>query len=647
MPAPSQLTVLRFGLLAVVLVGAVVAGWYVFLHQEPREDSIVAPPTDDVPPDPRLAFATPFRNVKPIVQYVGDAACAGCHEDIDKKYHAHPMGRSAEFVAKATPIERYDAAGHNPTAVGPYELFVEKAGDKVRHHVRAKDADGRPLPDYVTTADIAIGSGTRGRSYLSFEQGSVWQSPISWYSPNARWDKSPGFDLGTGGRRAIIADCLFCHVNQVDAIPGSGNRYREPFPSGQAAIGCERCHGPGELHVAERTAGPLREKIDTSIVNPKHLSADLRAAVCAQCHLQGEQRVARRGRDLNEFRPGLPLELFVSVFVRHPDLAESHRSVGQFEQMHLSRCFTESSGRLGCTSCHDPHSTPTAATRDRHYNDRCQGCHISDSRQCSEQKAARQAKADNCVGCHMPRAASANIVHASVTDHRIMRRPSPSAPRGLTPGSVPLVPFAVSSLGPPTAEQERDLGVALSLKLSRLAADPSTGTSVAVLAVNRLEPTVAVWPADVPAWIALSRLRGYRGDQAGRLAAAAAAARLAPDSVVALEDLAEAAAADGQFDRAIEAVTALIGLAPRAVEPLLLRASFFIRQRDWTKAEQDCRAALAIHPLLPQGRLYFAICRYHRGDTVGGRREADTAIGLCTDPRQQTAFREWYQQQTR
>lgn len=643
--ASSHLTRLRLGLLAAVLVGAGVGGWYLFVHQEPREQIPDAPPSEGPPPDPRLTFATQFRNVKPDVRYVGDAACAGCHADIDQKYHAHPMGRSAALVSQATPIERYDTAAHNPTTVGPYELFVERAGDKVRHHVRAKGADGQPLPDYVTNADITIGSGTRGRSYLCVEMGSVWQSPISWYSPNARWDKSPGFDLGNGGRRGIIAECLFCHVNQVDPVPGAANRYREPILVGQAAIGCERCHGPGELHVAERNAGPLREKIDLSIVNPKHLSADLRAAICAQCHLQGEQRVVRRGRELSEFRPGLPLELFVSVFVRHPDLAESHHSVGQFEQMHLSRCFTDSGGRFGCTTCHDPHITPPAATRDRHYNDRCRGCHGRDSRQCSERSELRQAKADNCVLCHMPRAASANIVHASVTDHRIMRRPSQTTPVGLTPGAVPLVPFTVGPNLLPPAEQERDLGIALSR--TRSSANPGSAMMVNALAGERLERAVSAWPADMPAWYSLSRVRAGRSDATGRLEAAATAVRLAPNSETALAELAEAAAAEGQFDKAIEAVANLIGLTPKAIDPLLLRASIFIRQRDWSKAERDCRTALAIHPLHPLARLYLAVCRHHQGDLEGARREAETANSLCTDSRQQSAFRDWYSQQTR
>ncbi|HKA06675.1 MAG TPA: multiheme c-type cytochrome, partial [Gemmataceae bacterium] len=238
---------MRFCLVVAALAGTGVVAWYVFVRDEPMGQRAQPAPLENQPtsPDPRLAFATPFRNVRPDVQYVGDVTCTDCHVEIDKTYHAHPMGRSAEFVSKATRIERFDTAAHNPSTVGPYELLVERTGDAVLHRMRAKDGTGMALPDYVTRADLAIGSGTRGRSYLSLQQGAVWQTPISWYGYESRWDQSPGFDLGNGGRRGIVPDCLFCHVNRVDPVPESVNRYRDPFPIGQPAIGCERCHGPG------------------------------------------------------------------------------------------------------------------------------------------------------------------------------------------------------------------------------------------------------------------------------------------------------------------------------------------------------------------------------------------------------------------
>src|SRR5436305_4780813 len=168
-PSPASFPYGRL-LLPVVLVAAAVAGavWYrnyaAKTIPDPGAGPEVAVRPDPPPPDPRLTFPTPFRNVKPDVKYVGDAACAGCHQAIDKSYHHHPMGRSAAAGVPSGSIEKYDAAAHNPLTVGPYQVRAERVGDKVRHVVSAKDAAGNPLPDYVQTADVTIGSGTRGRS---------------------------------------------------------------------------------------------------------------------------------------------------------------------------------------------------------------------------------------------------------------------------------------------------------------------------------------------------------------------------------------------------------------------------------------------------------------------------------------------------
>ena len=70
------------------------------------------------------------------------------------------------------------------------------------------------------------------------------------------------------------------------------------------------------MHVAERSRKvPVEGKVDTSIVNPRHLEPAPRHAVCAQCHLVGETRVPRNGRKHHDYRPGMPLEEFLTTFV--------------------------------------------------------------------------------------------------------------------------------------------------------------------------------------------------------------------------------------------------------------------------------------------------------------------------------------------
>ena len=86
-------------------------------------------------------------------------------------------------------------------------------------------------------------------------------------------------------------------------------------------------------------------ELDDTIVNPRRLEPALREAVCQQCHLQGRLRIQRRGREPFDFRPGLPLHLFWSVFVQPPEATRDRKAVTHVEQMMASR----TSGRTGRT----------------------------------------------------------------------------------------------------------------------------------------------------------------------------------------------------------------------------------------------------------------------------------------------------------
>ncbi len=629
--------------LAILAIAAVGAGtWYAFVRSGSAAPEAQTPTPDPTPPDPRLTFPIPFRNVRPGVRYVGDAACAGCHAGIDRTFHEHPMGRSAELVTRAAPIERYDAAAKDPFTVGPFELRVEKDGITVRHRTSAKGPAAHPLPDYVCTADVAIGSGARGRTYLSVESGSVWESPVSWFSHESRWDLSPG--LEPHSRRAVTPECLLCHTNHVEPIPGATNRYKEPLFPGQVAIGCERCHGPGELHVAEQSAGQVSGGIDTGIVNPRHLDTELRGDICRQCHLQGRERVARRGRSQDEYRPGLPLEQFVSVFVPRSDPSRPNRSVSQFEQMEASRCFAGSGGKLGCTSCHDPHARPAPAAADEFYRGRCLTCHASKG--CSLPAGERKAKNDSCVTCHMPRAGSGNIAHTAVTDHTVPRRPGGHRPAaGQPPGDLPLVPYRPGPHAPPPAERDRDYGLALAR--FALQVPPPDQRPVARAAEERLRAALAAQPGDAEAWGALSSALGMRGAAADMVEAARTATALTPDSEPRLEDLVWATMAVGDFDQAVRAADRLVGMSPRSAGHRDARALALTGQRRWEEAEAECRAALAIQPLEPSVRLLLAACRSHLGDPAGARAESEAAFGLARDPDQRAGFERWYRRHAR
>src|SRR5438105_4136572 len=191
----------------ILLLLAFVLGWYLLAPPQPR----AVPPAD--PGDPRLTYPTPYRNVRPEVQYVGDRACAECHPIETEGFHKHPMGRSLAPVSANALEERYDRAAHNPFVHSGFEFFIDRQGDHVYHHQRRIDAQGRPVTDLAVEASYALGSGTNGRSYLIDRDGRLFQSPISWYTQKGIWDLSPGYKAETAADRPIVTDCLFCHAN--------------------------------------------------------------------------------------------------------------------------------------------------------------------------------------------------------------------------------------------------------------------------------------------------------------------------------------------------------------------------------------------------------------------------------------------------
>ena len=297
-------------------------------------------------------------------------------------------------------------ADHRSTGL-PFEYrglhyTVERREGRVFQNAIRRDAAGSVLAKTEAEVRFALGSGTRGTVFLIERDGFLFQSPIAWFGQKGRWGIAPGYGEGEtrpSFERPIEPECLFCHTNQVRHVAHTSNRYEPPIFEGHA-IGCERCHGPGALHV-ER--GGLSTEPDLSIVNPAHLAPALRDSVCQQCHLQGLFRFPRAGRDFFDFRPGLPLHRFLAVFVQNNGNQGTSEVAGQVEQLESSRCFRDSQGRLACTSCHDPHRLPAPSIKAAYYRERCLECH--EKKGCDLPLGERQARGrgEDCIACHMPR----------------------------------------------------------------------------------------------------------------------------------------------------------------------------------------------------------------------------------------------------
>jgi Flp pilus assembly protein TadD len=592
------------------------------------------------------AAVSPYRNVGTDIKYVGDDICGRCHKDHVSHYRQHPMGRSAARLAGAEPRERYDEKAGNPFEAVGIQFLIERRDGRVFHKERFRDEKGKVIAELTGEVDLVIGSGTHGRSYLVNRDGYLFQSPISWYAETGGWGLSPGYSGNLAHfSRPITAGCLFCHCNDAAPVKDTVNRYQPPLAQ-RLAIGCERCHGPGDLHVQSRTRGEAVGERDLTIVNPRHLEASLREAVCQQCHLMGESRIVRHGRSLFDYRPGLPLHQYVSVFVRPPELAENYKAVGHTEQMRISACFEKSKGKLGCISCHDPHTVPAPDKRVSFYRDRCLNCHKEND--CHLEPAVRREKdpADSCTACHMPRRSSVNVVHLALTDHRIIRHPDrPPRPNSdLTPDAIPLLHFHGKEMGSKGADVSRDLALAM----IEAAAQPGRAQISEVIgrrALPLLNAALEQEPDDVAAWEAKGYALWVHHSGQEALEALQTALARAPQREQALTEAAQLATELGREASALEYWQRLLQVNPWHADAHAQLGSLYARQRQWQKAVKEAQLALQLQPDKAAVRVVLIESLIGMGLRKESRIEFEKLMAL--KPPQPEALRRWFEERMR
>lgn len=613
----------RLWLALAVLAGGVAWSAYAWY----RSHSALPAPTPPSTARPSLL------NTQPGVAYVGSDRCRQCHLKESTTYAEHPMGRSVSPANQLIPGQKeavgsFDASG--------LHYAVERRGDKVWHREALPRGSSAPAVESAEEMAFTIGSGQQGQSYVVNRDGRFFQSPISWFVSARRWDLSPGYRSRPWHfSRTITEACLFCHSNEAHGKADTLNEF-EPKSLHLQAIGCERCHGPGQLHVAAQEGGG-ESGADRTIVNPSRLTPQLREAVCEQCHLQGEARVVRAGVSMWSYRPGLPLEKFVTVFVAPPHSGGS-KSVSHVEQMHQSRCFQASSGRMGCISCHDPHVLPKESQRLAWYRSRCLTCHQESACSLPIEERRQHTAADSCIDCHMPRGDSSNIAHASITDHRIVRRPVRTA-QIHNPAEGELVPFhfGIGDGGDPTIR--RDFGLAL-VEMSERTQDEEQRRLLAHQASFLLRPVVERQPEDVAACesLGLALWKDKRfGEARDRLEKVL---QRAPRRELALQTAGLVTLDMKDAQRSITYWDRVLAINPYSWQAHAFRGQALALQQQWGEAAAACGAALQLHPFYPPARMLRIDCLIQQGQRQRARNEFEILLALR--PEQPDKIRKWF-----
>lgn len=388
----------------------------------------------ETPLDPAPAASSTYLNIGPEATYVGGDTCATCHGERAETYTASEMGRSFRRATLANSDAPWD--GIEPIYDAERDLYYLPFRRGEDLFVREYRLAGRDtVHQRIEPITYIVGSGHHTNSHIRDVNGYLYQVPVTWYAQAGRWGLAPGFGSSRSRfDRPITEACMACHNAIPGFVEGSENRFGH-VPLG---IDCERCHGPGSLHVEARRMGRLDMVVDGadySIVNPARLPPALQMNVCERCHAQGAA-VYHAGRGPADFRPGMVLSDVEHVFwLRAADSTTHFTMASHPDRLRMSACFDGSreAGRalapMTCLTCHNPHVSINVLGAD-HYADACRSCHAVGGPDappaCTEPTVVQDPTAADCASCHMPESGATDIPNVRITDHYIRR---PDAPR--------------------------------------------------------------------------------------------------------------------------------------------------------------------------------------------------------------------------
>lgn len=328
-------------------------------------------------------------------KYVGDALCAECHVAEAKYFFKTPMEQAGARAQDARVLQKHPKLS---VRLGPYTYRI----------VRQDNQEIYMVSDGARSISVpllwAFGEDMAGQTYVYRQNGSYYQSAVSFYRNTESLDVTMGVSadkayslkdaLGSRMIHPAALRCIGCHT--TGAVVGGQLHARSAVPG----VHCEACHGPGGAHIAALQAGNIQQA-KAAIFNPGRLSAVNLDRFCGACHRTGTTVVSKG--------------IFGVLDVRF-----------QPYRLGLSRCWSPTDKRISCLACHNPHQP--LVTDERFYDSKCLACHQEKGAPplANHPGPACPVATSRCVSCHMPRYQLPGG-HFAFTDHDI-RVVRPGAP---------------------------------------------------------------------------------------------------------------------------------------------------------------------------------------------------------------------------
>jgi hypothetical protein len=333
-------------------------------------------------------------------QFAGSFSCMSCHREIYKTHILSSHYRDSRPASKTSIRGSFDSGTNRFVYQHSFELAMEQNDSGFFETAFRDGKKYRSSP-----IDIVIGSGRKGQTYLYWDDGKLFQLPVSYFTPMDTWCNSPGYPVDSPlFDRRVPAQCLECHASNASTVFRGNKAYGDFFDKSQIIYGidCEKCHGPGAQHIAFHTANP-GETTARYIVNTARLTRQQRLDACALCH--SGSRIPLK--PAFSFRAGDTLNNYSQAKYSPANVSTLDVHGNQYGLLTSSKCFLQS--QMDCSTCHNVHVNQAGNLKS--FSQKCMSCHNSTTRDtCTVHGNPTLVLGNNCIDCHMPALPSQRIV---------------------------------------------------------------------------------------------------------------------------------------------------------------------------------------------------------------------------------------------
>lgn len=245
--------------------------------------------------------------------------------------------------------------------------------------------------------------------------------PFDWVKWDGTADGRPRTPSELPKNRFAEQKCANCHTTGYTYKKDKEAGVWMATGNGELGIACEKCHGPGSLHVAQAEAaqasGEALAPASSTIVHPtKDLDAHQQTQVCAQCHGRSTNKTVKDVAFPLTFLPG---DRNITAHLRFwsysgtskkseykyfwaNDWAKRNRQ--QWQDFTKSAHYTKAG--MSCLTCHTFHGNQEDAQLRMTAEAICVDCHSSGGEAKRPnvemfEGSPMQAAGVTCVNCHM------------------------------------------------------------------------------------------------------------------------------------------------------------------------------------------------------------------------------------------------------